>query len=390
MSYFSTIQTLEQSDGSYDELGSGITNAVYEPEAVSVETYADRLMDELFEDVERILETGVQLPVESATPMQPSSLTETLAIARLDASTSPLVSSTMEESPSLSEARQAKGALSGAESGMDAIAEVEPVQSLATSPPGVEPHRPVIGPVLERVLLVVATASLATTAVLWLLFYDRMQPGMAPTALVAGKAGTPTPADAEFLSYMERSLEAIERKVAERQQLENALPPIASRPTTGAETGAGLNSGLVASGPSPVLERVYVPVYQPPQVFGSSAVAPPSIVPPSVNSTADDLPTITVAPFPPAVPSITGSPPASTRPADIPNIAPPSAPHVLVGVLELGDRSAALFEINGTTQRIYVGESIGSSGWTLVSVKNQEAIVRRNGEVRSIYVGQRF
>jgi Tfp pilus assembly protein PilP len=59
-------------------------------------------------------------------------------------------------------------------------------------------------------------------------------------------------------------------------------------------------------------------------------------------------------------------------------------------LLELGDRSAALFEVNGTTQRINVGEAIGASGWTLVSVANQEAVVRRNGEVRSVYVGQKF
>jgi Tfp pilus assembly protein PilP len=61
-----------------------------------------------------------------------------------------------------------------------------------------------------------------------------------------------------------------------------------------------------------------------------------------------------------------------------------------VGLLELGNRSAALFEINGITQRINIGETIGTSGWTLVSVANQEAVVRRNGEVRSVYVGQKF
>jgi hypothetical protein len=58
--------------------------------------------------------------------------------------------------------------------------------------------------------------------------------------------------------------------------------------------------------------------------------------------------------------------------------------------LELGDRSAALFEVNGTAQRIELGEAIGASGWTLVSVSNQEALIRRNGEVRSVYVGQTF
>ena len=64
--------------------------------------------------------------------------------------------------------------------------------------------------------------------------------------------------------------------------------------------------------------------------------------------------------------------------------------NTLVGILELGERSAALFEIDGVARRIYVGENIGSSGWNLVKVVNQEAVVRRNGEVRSVFVGQQF
>jgi Tfp pilus assembly protein PilP len=67
-----------------------------------------------------------------------------------------------------------------------------------------------------------------------------------------------------------------------------------------------------------------------------------------------------------------------------------AAKYTLVGLLELGDRSAALFEVDGVTQRFSIGEAVGSSGWTLVSVANQEAVIRRNGEVRSVYVGQKF
>ena len=64
--------------------------------------------------------------------------------------------------------------------------------------------------------------------------------------------------------------------------------------------------------------------------------------------------------------------------------------NTLVGILELGERSAALFEIDGVARRIYVGESIGGSGWTLVKVANQEAVIRRNGEISSVFVGQKF
>ena len=60
------------------------------------------------------------------------------------------------------------------------------------------------------------------------------------------------------------------------------------------------------------------------------------------------------------------------------------------GLLELGEESAAIFKINGVSRRVQKGESIGGSGWKLVDVANGEAIIRRNGEVRSIFAGQKF
>jgi type II secretory pathway component PulC len=51
---------------------------------------------------------------------------------------------------------------------------------------------------------------------------------------------------------------------------------------------------------------------------------------------------------------------------------------------------AVLFELNGVTQRIYLGETIGSTGWSLVEVAKDSAILRRNGEVRTIGVGQKI
>jgi hypothetical protein len=58
--------------------------------------------------------------------------------------------------------------------------------------------------------------------------------------------------------------------------------------------------------------------------------------------------------------------------------------------MEKGDQSAALFKVDGATRRVSIGEGIGSSGWTLVEISNGEAIIRRNGEVRSIYTGQKL
>jgi hypothetical protein len=41
-------------------------------------------------------------------------------------------------------------------------------------------------------------------------------------------------------------------------------------------------------------------------------------------------------------------------------------------------------------QRFRIGESLGSSGWTLVEVSQNQAVIRRNGEVRSVFIGQSF
>lgn len=71
-------------------------------------------------------------------------------------------------------------------------------------------------------------------------------------------------------------------------------------------------------------------------------------------------------------------------------VAPTKPSHELLGVMDLGEKSAALFKIEGITRRIHKGENIGSSGWTLVDVSNNEIVVRRNGEVRSIQTGQKI
>ncbi|MDB9455167.1 hypothetical protein [Dolichospermum circinale] len=62
----------------------------------------------------------------------------------------------------------------------------------------------------------------------------------------------------------------------------------------------------------------------------------------------------------------------------------------LEGILESGNQSAALFNIDGSTRRVNLGENIGGTGWILIEISNAEAIIRRHGEKRSIYAGQRL
>jgi hypothetical protein len=95
----------------------------------------------------------------------------------------------------------------------------------------------------------------------------------------------------------------------------------------------------------------------------------------------------------PAAPRAAAAPAQPAPPSPVAAIAAnvdPSETHALIGLLELGDRSAALLEVNGVPQRLQVGEKIGASGWKIMSISNQTAIIQRNSEVRSIYVGQQF
>jgi hypothetical protein len=222
-------------------------------------------------------------------------------------------------------------------------------------------------------------------------------------------------------------------------------------PTINRPVGSNLPPVLAANNTSPaaprttIVERIYIPVYQAPQPM---RYAPPPIAgvpkflsavpshaskptpvrnalnsvgkaakPVPVNMVAaavrtelkpvavrtapitlrqpsNSLPVTTLAlgAAPPKLPAATAPksptppPPAAEKQAYLETVAAPS--HTLEGLLELGDKSAALFKVDGVTRRIDVGASIGSSGWTLVEVSKGEAVVRRNGEVRSIYTGQ--
>lgn len=58
--------------------------------------------------------------------------------------------------------------------------------------------------------------------------------------------------------------------------------------------------------------------------------------------------------------------------------------------MESGDQSVALFNIDGTTRGVNLGENIGGTGWILTEISNGEAIIRPYSEKRSIYAGQRL
>jgi hypothetical protein len=184
--------------------------------------------------------------------------------------------------------------------------------------------------------------------------------------------------DANFIDYMERSLAVIDRKAAANQQQQ----------TTDHSLTAELASQIV-----------YVPVYNAINAVAPSPVAsvstpdnsilPPPPPPASVTPKAVPLPeaitATTTAELPPSPPPEPVSSSSSTK-----SVSSSVPDYTLVGLLELGEKSAALFTVNGTTQRIWLGEKIDNTGWTLEAIANQKAQIRNQGQVRSLSIGEQF
>lgn len=382
----------------------------------SVDSYADRLMDELFEEMDHVLEGG-RLPTQVAPPPEPISL-KSIQVPQI------VLPPSLLPQP-----------------------EVKTVETETT-----EPEKQKSGRLLDKLLLGGACASLVI--LVGLLLWNRGDLQRFWT-LVTGEtikeqAAPKTPeqlqaeADAKFMEYMRRSLAAMQLEgeetpmpspppaVQQNQTLPIPMTPppvnVTVNPTINNQPDSGnltevLNRIAIAlerltlTG-TPPTQTVKVPANPP--VGETTAVAPkPGAAPANTQSANAANPAPAPAPSPkpeaeapqpaPAaiqppvasVPKPEAAPPLPDRPAETvasaqtetaPTAGPTSsqsgAVHTLVGIIEVGERSVALFEIDGASRRINIGESIGSSGWTLGEIKNKEAVIRRNGEVRSIYVGQ--
>ena len=367
----------------------------------SPEAEADKLMDELFADIDRILEGGNKLPTEPAKPEYVS-----LQPIEIPQITTPPSVMPLQDLPQHSSTEPPEATL------------VEPSET-SVAPIASPPAKRSSSWSLEKVLLVAGVISLGVTLILLLTNQHKLTWPWSPNPDDAsfGPNGQLSAADNQFVSYMLRSLEVIDHKTKAKQSTTQASPLGPANPQT---IPAPINRPIASNQAPTVLEKVYIPIY-PPQTSlapiapsgatrGGVTLPPPPARPSRAVASSPARRSVPLPP-PPAnpplvVPSVAARPKAPAPSAAAPartvppsEAAPPSesqqasvstVKHTLVGLLELGDRSAALFEVNGTTQRINVGEAIGASGWTLVSVANQEAVVRRNGEVRSVYVGQKF
>mgnify|MGYP001809950086 CR=1 FL=1 len=367
------------------------------PQPWAVEAYADKLMDEVFEDIDRgldLAETPLDTPVEQYQPvsLQPIQIP-------------PIVMQPIISTPDTS------------------------IQTIDVDKP--KRDRALVW--FDRFLIALFATSALAALLLWLMKPGDLPPWMQATTPAPEATAEVEPIELspealrnqEFSQYITQSLDRIEGRIPGEEDdsvIGDALPKVASGstatlsiPVDPASSETMLRSlNRIAS----ALERVSARPAPLPitgnaassNSTASSSNSTASAARPNTNpsansrsnpapSTADRLPSVrvpapVVAPPPPAPP---------TEYSDSGNYAPeptveakqPAAPadsYALVGTLDRGNggRPAALFEVNGSASWVNVGETIGDSDWVVLDVTEDRATIERNGETQSLSVGQQF
>ena len=217
----------------------------------------------------------------------------------------------------------------------------------ATAEPNKPPKRNYLGKLLF------ALSCSYSLFVLWWFFGHQLS--RIPLVLTGGKQVVLSQSEVQFIDYMERSLDKLDRQLdAKKDSTED--------------------------------EVVFVPVYTPtlkPQLPEVVSPSKPIALPEPPSFEALKIP----APPPLPEPSLIGN---SVVQQEATKPSKPAITHTLIGILELSEsKSAALVKVAGKTKRVELGEKI-SDGWILESVSDRQATVNNGGQVRSVSVGETF
>ncbi|MCA2655286.1 hypothetical protein [Microcystis sp. M061S2] len=210
---------------------------------------------------------------------------------------------------------------------------------------------------LDKVIFVIACVYLGWV-VAWLISQKN-----APVS----QNGTISREDQKFIAYLQSSLAIIDRQG--QTSSPDPHPSPQNIPSSVATVPPPPPANLPVNNTPQIIERIYVPVY--PQTPETTA----KLVPVTPSNTD-----ISVPPLPAA--------PQGNRPVAAVIPTNNQVKNILVGVMDLGDQSSALFDNKGITTRISPGEFI--NGWTLVEVGSQQVILSRNGQTKVLEVGQSF
>lgn len=355
--------------------------------------YASGLMDELFGEVDGILDGSLIPPSE---PLKVAPPAEPKAPINLDFAA-------FLSTPAADRAAMMAG-IAPASAAPVTIPQDHEIAPSTTESLRVQARQESYG-LFEKLLIFVGCSSAMAALVIWLGSQGsigRLVAAIKGPAETAAVTPSSNPSDAKFADYMGKSLDSIDNK----NKVSSAVPStptLATLPTV--KVPGTTPNGTTASQPSIIIGGSGLPKPKAPGVTPGVPVpgAVPGVTPGMTQAPAPAQNTLeqTVAKLSNLVDRM--SRPAATAPiavapavrsASAPGVAAaPTAPapeRTLKGILGNGDRSAVMFELNGVTKSYEKGEKIGNSGWVLIRVDNGNAIVRRNGEVRTLSVGQRI
>jgi hypothetical protein len=247
----------------------------------------------------------------------------------------------------------------------------------------------------EKMLIFVGCSSAMAAMVIWLGSQGtvgRMVTAIRGTSNVPLSAVPPNPSDVKFSEYMGKSLESIDSKSKEMPNLA-ALPvlPSVALPTVKVDNSSPQiilgGSGMSGLKPVPTIGQtiltVNVPTNGPTPMMNSQSSLDQTVA--KLSRLVDRMTGVTNRPVAAVAPYRAVAPAAIAPPAAV-----PQSEYILSGVLGNGDKSAAMFKINGVGRNYDKGEKIGNSGWVFIRVDSGNAVVRRNGEVRTLSAGQRL
>ena len=238
----------------------------------------------------------------------------------------------------------------------------------------------------EKMLIFVGCSSAMAAMVIWLGSQGtigRMAATIRGTSNAPIAVVPPNPSDVKFSEYMGKSLESIDSKSKEMPNLA-ALPVLPSvvLPTVKADNSSPQiilgGSGMSRLKPVPTIGQTIPTVNVPMPAVNSQSSLDQTVA--KLSQLVDRMTGVTNRPVAAVAPSRAVAPAAAV----------PQSEYILSGVLGNGDKSAAMFKINGVGRNYDKGEKIGNSGWVFIRVDSGNAVVRRNGEVRTLSAGQRL
>ena len=228
---------------------------------------------------------------------------------------------------------------------------------------------------LDRILLVAACSSALVAAVMWTINHGIWIGKQSVN--VAQVSPKNTSENKTFGEQIRRMLSEVTDKnraiaASPNATISNNIPLVVAPLLGNMPSPVGMNNGLVNG----LQQPMYVPVYQPPNLNGSNMPSPLALPPVTSNSAIEF-----------------SKSPSTARPNSSSLVQAAAAPmpsYTLIGVLDLGDRSTAMFDINGSVQSIRVGKAISNDGWVLSRVSQQEITLKRGKETKTVLVGQKF